>query len=76
MTPTEFKLIRKTVIGATQADLASALGVTRDAVAKWESGARPIGRTTELALISLAGSDAVDSVRRQLKRNTKKEKRS
>lgn len=51
MTPIEFKTAREQ--RGTQDEVAFALGVYRVSVARWETGAREIGRTTELALLSL-----------------------
>ena len=57
MTPAELKSARKS-LGLTAEQFAKVIGVTRDAVCKWESGKRPIPRSVELLiyLISLANS--------------------
>ena len=47
MTPAELKSARKS-LGLTVKQFASVVGVTRDAVCKWESGARPIPRYVEV----------------------------
>ena len=52
MTPEELKEVR-TRLGMTQSQLAHELGVTLNAVQRWEAGERPIRRVTELALETL-----------------------
>jgi DNA-binding transcriptional regulator YiaG len=53
MKPEEFKRIRKRM-RLTQAELARALGVSRAAVSRWESGERSIDSVLVLALEHLA----------------------
>ena len=52
MTPDELKEVRSR-LGLTQTQLANELGVTLNAVQRWEAGERPIRRVTELALETL-----------------------
>ena len=52
MTPAELKALRNG-LAISQEALARLLDVTTSAVSKWESGARPISRRTELALQSV-----------------------
>ena len=52
MTPDELKEVRSR-LGLTQTQLANELGVTLNAVQRWEAGDRPIRRVTELALKTL-----------------------
>ena len=52
MTPDELKETRSR-LGLTQTQLAQELGVTLNAVQRWEAGERPIRRVTELALETL-----------------------
>lgn len=49
MTPTQLKSARKR-LGLSQPALAKLLGVTRDSIAKWESGRVPIDTRTALAV--------------------------
>ncbi len=49
MTPTDLKSTRKS-LGLSAERLAALVGVTRDAVQKWEAGRRPIPRWLELVL--------------------------
>ena len=49
MTKAELKKARKR-LGLTQAELAEALGMQRNSVARMEFGGQPIMRTTELAI--------------------------
>ncbi len=52
MTPAELKSARKS-LGLSAERLAALVGVTRDAVCKWESGKRPIPRWIELVMYLL-----------------------
>ena len=52
MSPNELKAIRQR-LDLTQAALASKLGVTREAVARWETGERAISGPVALAIKSL-----------------------
>lgn len=58
MTPAALKSARKS-LGLSAERLATLVGVTRDAVCKWESGARPIPRWLALLVDILASHKAV-----------------
>ncbi len=58
MTPADLKSARKS-LGLSAERLAALVGVTRDAVCKWESGARPIPRWLELLVDILASHKSV-----------------
>ena len=49
----EFKAIRER-LGWTQTEIAERLGVTRDAIAKWEAGVRGISEPVAIALRAIA----------------------
>lgn len=49
MTPAQFKSSRKK-LGLTQVELAKALGVIQITVSRWETGALPIDRRTQMAI--------------------------
>lgn len=49
MTSNQLRALRSK-LGLTQAGLAERLGVTRDAVASWETGRSPISRVVALAV--------------------------
>ena len=49
MTRAELRSARKR-LGMTQAELAEALGMQRNSVARMENGRQPVMRTTELAV--------------------------
>lgn len=55
MTTTQLKQTRER-LQLTQSRLAEQLGLTRDGIAKMESGERPIQRVTELAIEHLSCS--------------------
>ena len=52
MTPETLVTLR-TLAGLTQTGLASALGISRATVARWESGKMPIPKWVELAMRSI-----------------------
>lgn len=49
MTPAEFRALRRR-LGLTQAQLAAALGMSRDQILRYEAGRAPIPRVVELAV--------------------------
>lgn len=53
MTPEEFRAVRRT-LGLTQAELAKALRVTSNTIARWEQGVHAIHPLAEIALMHLA----------------------
>jgi DNA-binding transcriptional regulator YiaG len=55
MTPQQVRTIRER-LGLTQAQLAEALDVQPNTVARWERGELPISRVTEFALKYLQGT--------------------
>lgn len=52
-TPGKLRAVREK-LGLTQPQLAEKLGMTRDGIAKMESGERPISRVTQLAIEHLS----------------------
>lgn len=53
LSPEGLRYLRVEVLGMSQTELATELGVTRYAVSKWENGAEPIDRRTDLAVTFL-----------------------
>jgi len=53
MTGTEFRKLRR-ALGLTQAELAKALEVTSNTVARWEQGVHAVSPLARFALIALA----------------------
>lgn len=49
LTPAEIRFLR-TYLGYSGGDFAEKIGVTREAVSRWENGARPMGKTAERLL--------------------------
>ncbi len=58
MTPADLKSTRKS-LGLSAERLAALVGVTRDAVCKWESGKRPIPKWLALLVDILASHKSV-----------------